>query len=55
MNMQAYRLYKFACGHLGRGNEAAAPKASAFIRVAEARDARVEKSEKKCPDCGGSR
>jgi len=44
-------LGKYACGHVGRQNEAPNAKAQAFIRVAEARKNKVEESAKNCPDC----
>lgn len=50
--MQSYALTRFACGDIGRNNEASR-KVTAFIRVAEVRGARVEESTKKCPNHSG--
>lgn len=48
-------LTKFACGHVGRENDAPKAKAKAqeFIGVAEIRNSKVaEDLVKKCPNCG---
>ena len=45
-------VYRFACGHVGRDNEAPRQKASAFIRIAEVRQAALRDVDKKCPECG---
>lgn len=48
------KVYKFLCGHVGRGNEPPwnrKAKAMAFIRVAEIRGCPVELVGKKCPEC----
>lgn len=52
--MQSYPLTHFRCGHTGRNNEGSSRrrKVTAFIRIAELRQSRVEGSPKNCPDCG---
>lgn len=44
-------LTRYRCGHVGRENTGG--KTRAFIRVAEARDEKVEDADKTCPDCKG--
>lgn len=51
-SMQSYRLTRFACGCVGRNNEAS-HKVTAFIRVVEVRGAKVDESDKKCPNHSG--
>lgn len=45
-------LTEYACGHIGKVAEGR--KAKAFILVAEIRNASVDDSPKKCPDCQAS-
>lgn len=49
--MSTLKVFRFTCGHVGRNNESWRSEVSTFIRVAEIRDAKVEESDKSCPDC----
>jgi hypothetical protein len=42
-------VIRYECGHVGFVTEG---KVKAFIRVAEIRNAKVEDSDKKCPEHG---
>jgi hypothetical protein len=47
------KLFRFACGHVGRTSEGTGRRAKvqAFIRVAQIGGASVEDLAKNCPDC----